>query len=179
MTKTHSGYALFATLGLCLFSSPFALPGSASAAATHHQSRAHHSTAARHHTALQGPSTVSRVMGADSRPDTPKSLESQETAPPLPEGYKPVEDFDETMAAHSPAILTSTPTGTLMPSGDAQQMPRDPSSTAKQFDVLGVKVRVDAPVTPPYNASFTYDTYGGQPGKGREATAAWGAAGQP
>ncbi|NHO17910.1 hypothetical protein [Acetobacter oeni] len=121
-----------------------------------------------------------RVMPAANVPATkaPQSLESQETAQPLPSGYEPVEDFDVTLAAHSDAVLATKPVSGHVPI-EAQQLPRSASSTAHQFDVFGVPVRVEAPVTPPYNASFTYENYGGQPGKGRDATGAWGAAGQP
>ncbi len=123
-----------------------------------------------------GRSTAAAAPAAQT--DAPRSLESQETAPPPPPGYEPVEDFDVTLAAHSDAVLAVRPTSsrTMV---DAQQMPRSASSTARQFDIFGVPVRVDTPVTPPYNGSFTYDTYGGQPGKGRDATGAWGAAGEP
>lgn len=98
-------------------------------------------------------------------------------APPPPDGYERVEDFDVTLQAHSADITAPTSSG--MAPVDAQQMPRSRNSTARVFDVFGIPVKVDTPVVPPYNGSFTYDTYGGQPGKGRDAPGAWGAAGEP
>ncbi|NHO31521.1 hypothetical protein [Acetobacter fallax] len=190
MKKTLPGIAATTALGVSLLIGCALLPAAAHAAPdaslqptdnSLSQSAlsdpVHGRTSHIRHSARSGRSGA--AAPATTRSDAPQSLESQETAPPLPDGYKPVEDFDVTLAAHSDTVLASRPSRERIGATEAQQVPRLASSTARQFDIFGVPVRVVAPVTPPYNASFTYENYGGQPGKGRDATGAWGAAGQP
>ncbi|MBO1358449.1 hypothetical protein J2D73_01370 [Acetobacter sacchari] len=107
----------------------------------------------------------------------PQSLESQEQAPPPPDGYVPVQDMDVVLEAHSPQITAHRGPG-LAPV-DAQQTPRDDRSSTPLATMGGYTLHVTAPVVPPYNGAFTYTTYGGQPGNGRNAPGAWGAAGEP
>jgi hypothetical protein len=47
------------------------------------------------------------------------------------------------------------------------QPPGRPSQTL--FSIGGLRVQVWSPVSPPYNAAATYQTFGGQPMTGRDA----------
>ncbi|GBQ88726.1 hypothetical protein AA13595_2465 [Gluconacetobacter johannae DSM 13595] len=106
-------------------------------------------------------------------PAAPENAE----APPPPDGYQVVQDEDVSAQAYSPAVTAVGGPG--LPSIEARQTPREPNSVPSHFSVFGVPVKFNAPVTPPYNAAFTYSTYAGQPGRGWDAVGAEGAAGQP
>ncbi|MFT8804972.1 MAG: hypothetical protein ABF876_03585 [Acetobacter aceti] len=110
---------------------------------------------------------------------TARSVESQEGAPPPPDGYEPVEDIDETIESHYSLDVRKTPHGEPLPSIEAQQIPRDANNGATQFDIFGVPVKFIAPVAAPYNAPFTYHTYAGQSGRGGDAVGSAGSAGEP
>jgi len=108
----------------------------------------------------------------------PATAEGDAPIPPPPDGYAPVQDMDETISAHSTAIVTQKGPG--MPGGDASQTTRDNNAVPSHFSLFGMPVKFNAPTPPPYNAEFTYRTFGGQPGNGRgDATAALGTIGQP
>ncbi|MFT9090007.1 MAG: hypothetical protein ABF479_03200 [Gluconacetobacter sp.] len=98
-------------------------------------------------------------------------------APPPPDGYQVVEDEDVTARTFSPEIAALHGPG--LPSIEARQTPRDSNDVPSHFSVFDVPVKFNAPVQPAYNASFTYSTYAGQPGRGIEAIGAEGAAGEP
>ncbi|NVN41979.1 hypothetical protein HUK82_15635, partial [Ameyamaea chiangmaiensis] len=108
----------------------------------------------------------------------PTAADADAPLPPPPDGYTPVQDMDEAIIAHSPAVLAHTGPG--LPGGEAQQITRQDQNVPSHFSVFGLPIKFNAPVPPPYNAEFTYRTFGGQPGNGRgDATAAWGTAGEP
>ncbi|MDG6093862.1 hypothetical protein LOC54_01825 [Acetobacter sp. AN02] len=142
-------------------------------ASARHPSHAH-----RTHTPSASAASSAASGGVDGygRPATSaRPIEDQEGAPPPPDGYTPITDTDVTIQAFSSRVRAEKPADIAPP--NAQQVTRLPG--ARQIDVLGVPVTVNAPVVPPYNGDFTYTTYGGQPGSGRNAPGAWGAAGEP
>ncbi|NHN87813.1 hypothetical protein GOB81_04090 [Acetobacter sp. LMG 1627] len=155
-------------LGLAL-SSTLTFVAGPIAAATH----------APRHKAKQNADMTDLSSGVTSRTSHPKSLESQEQAPPPPDGYEPVEDIDETIEAHYSLDIRKAQHGSSLPSIEAQQIPRDANNGATPFDVFGVPVKFIAPVAAPYNAASTYRTYAGQSGRGQDAVGAASAAGEP
>ncbi|WP_254454820.1 hypothetical protein [Acetobacter estunensis] len=135
--------------------------------------------AAPRHAAHKAPITTDTTLPSPQTETHPRSLESQEGAQPLPDGYTPVEDFDETLSARYPLSIRETPHGSPLPSIEAQQIPRDANNGATQFNFFGVPTRFIAPVAAPYNSSFTYHTYAGQSGRGQDAVGGASAAGEP
>ncbi|MBB2156422.1 hypothetical protein HLH33_08880 [Gluconacetobacter diazotrophicus] len=117
-----------------------------------------------------GNSTAARPADPRVDPDNPP-------APPPPDGYQVVQDEDVSVQAYSPRVTAIQGPG--LPSIEARQTPRRPNDVPSHFSVFGVPVKFDAPVQPPYNASFMYSTYAGQPGRGIDAIGAEGAAGEP
>ncbi|GBQ37283.1 hypothetical protein [Gluconacetobacter azotocaptans] len=124
--------------------------------------------------ALSAP--VHSTLGNTAPAPAPADPENAE-APPPPDGYQVVQDDDVSIQAYSPAVTAVGGAG--LPSIEARQTPRDPNSVPSHVSVFGVPVKFNAPVTPPYNAAFTYSTYAGQPGTGWDAIGAEGAAGHP
>ncbi|MCH4091345.1 hypothetical protein [Acetobacter sp.] len=143
----------------------------------------HHAAAAphtKHHKAAAQHTDPTDLSSGQLAPaTTARSLESQEGAPPPPDGYEPVEDIDETIESHYSLDVRKTPHGEPLPSIEAQQIPRDANNGATQFDIFGVPVKFIAPVAAPYNAPFTYHTYAGQSGRGGDAVGSVGSAGEP
>lgn len=133
----------------------------------------------RHKTTTRPADPTDLSSGRLAPATTAKSLESQEGAPPPPDGYEPVEDIDETIESHYSLDVRKTPHGEPLPSIEAQQIPRDANNGATQFDFFGMPVKFIAPVGAPYNAPFTYHTYAGQSGRGGDAVGSAGAAGEP
>ena len=65
---------------------------------------------------------------------------------------------------------TSTPTTPGLPSVTARQSTSTGTgSSGSRFSILGVPLRVAAPVTPPYDNSAAYSTFAGQPTRGKDA----------
>lgn len=153
-----------------ILSSPLLLSPAALAAPKH--------TAHRHAAARQADPTD--LSSGQLQPATAaRSLESQETAPPPPDGYVPVEDIDETISAHYSLDIRQAQHGSRIPSIEAQQVPRDANNGATQFDFFGLPVKFIAPVAPSYNSAATYRTYAGQSGRGQDAVSAAASAGEP
>lgn len=146
-------------------------PAVAARAASHH-----------HKTAPAQDTTVHPILGdnaaarAAARPD-PTVDPDNPPAPPPPDGYQVVQDEDVTAQSFSPRVTATGGPG--LPSIEARQTPREANNVPSHFSLFGVPVKFNAPVAPPYNASFMYSTYAGQPGRGYDAPSAEGAAGQP
>lgn len=68
--------------------------------------------------------------------------------------------------------------GPGMPPVDAHQTTRG-TNNHEVFHVLGMSGQIAAPVTPPYNGSATYTTFGGQPENGGPAVLAHSMDGAP
>ncbi|GAN56600.1 hypothetical protein AA0242T_1636 [Acetobacter aceti NRIC 0242] len=163
LEKASTGLALAALLAMPVLFSP-------AVAASH---------TPRHKAATQHADPTDLSSGKIAPATTARSLESQEGAPPPPDGYEPVEDIDETIESHYSLDVRKTPHGEPLPSIEAQQIPRDANNGATQFDFFGMPVKFIAPVGAPYNAPFTYHTYAGQSGRGGDAVGSAGAAGEP
>jgi hypothetical protein len=126
--------------------------------------------------ALNAPLSPTLGKNAAATPD-PTVDPDNPPAPPPPDGYQVVRDEDVTAQSFSSKVTATGGPG--LPSIEARQTPRNANDVPSHVSVFGVPVKFDAPVTPPYNASFMYSTYAGQPGRGIDAVGAEGAAGQP
>jgi hypothetical protein len=122
---------------------------------------------------LAGTATIARA----APPPTQAAIDDGAPLPPPPSGYEPVQDMDVSIEAHSPAVLAQKAPG--MPGTEAQQNPHNDADVPSHFSIFGIPVKFNAPVAPPYNPDFTYQTYGGQPGRARDVPGALGSAGQP
>ncbi|NLI26062.1 MAG: hypothetical protein GX413_01530 [Acetobacter sp.] len=123
--------------------------------------------------AYAAPSAISRMSPATSA----RPVEDNEKAPPPPDGYEVLPDDDEIeITRWSPNMPPSRHASSVLV--DASQTPRD-DRNLPTIDVLGIPVTINAPVVPPYNGAFTYTTYAGQAGNGRNAPGAWGSVGEP
>lgn len=127
--------------------------------------------------AWKAPASSSLAAAAANGHPDPTVDPDNPPPPPPPDGYQVVQDEDVTAQTFSPAVTALHGPG--LPSIEAHQTPRDDKDVPSHFSVFNVPVKFDAPVQPAYNASFTYSTYAGQPGRGIEAIGAEGAAGEP
>ena len=63
----------------------------------------------------------------------------------------------------------ATPNTTGLPGVTARQSTSTGTGSGSRFSVLGMPLRVAAPVTAPYNSSATSNTFAGQPANGKDA----------
>lgn len=83
--------------------------------------------------------------------------------------YQPVQDYTSTMTATQSDPVTSQK-GPGMPGSTPSQSPNRPyNGPSINIPGTGIRAYFNAPVSPPYNAAASYDTYAGQPGGNRDA----------
>ncbi|AOX16234.1 hypothetical protein [Kozakia baliensis] len=85
-------------------------------------------------------------------------------APSPPHGYTATEDFDASLANYSSTVRTHQALG--LPNGEAHQSTSIPNDAPSHFSFLGMPVKFNAPVRPPY-ANSAYHSYAGSPGNGQ------------
>lgn len=115
-------------------------------------------------------------------PPSPEDTTSQQLPRPVPRPgmseYQPADYADSMTATRSDAVTSQKGQG--MPGTTPQQIPRKPyNGPSVTVPGTGIRAYFNAPVPPPYNASANYNTYGGQPGGGRNSILEQSAAGQP
>lgn len=83
--------------------------------------------------------------------------------------YQPVQDYTGSMTATQSDSVTSQK-GPGMPGSTPSQSPNRPYN-GPSINIPGTHIPAyfNAPVSPPYNAAASYDTYAGQPGGNRNA----------
>ncbi|MDI2090711.1 hypothetical protein [Commensalibacter oyaizuii] len=81
--------------------------------------------------------------------------------------YQPVEDYTSSMTATQSNTVTSQQ-GPGLPGSTPSQSPNRPyNGPSITIPGTGIRAYFNAPVSPPYNAAASYDTYAGQPGGNR------------
>lgn len=98
---------------------------------------------------------------------------AQENARPTPapgmSEYQPVQEYTSSMTATQSDTVTSQQ-GPGLPGSTPSQSPNRPyNGPSINIPGTGIRSYFNAPVSPPYNASASYDTYAGQPGGNRDA----------
>jgi|GEM_PF-1918041 len=170
MTKT-SGSILFPfTLGL-LGVTALSLPP-AQARPAHHHARP---------VQTQPTSTLASQMDPTNTSPTARTLTPAQQvalpdggAPPPPHGYTETVDSDPRYGNYSPAVTALHGPG--LPGGEAHQNVRQSNNVPSHFSVLGMPVKFNAPVQPPYNGEATYKNYAGQPANRWDGTSLEGSA---
>ncbi|CAI3925204.1 unnamed protein product [Commensalibacter communis] len=104
---------------------------------------------------------------------TSSSFAQQNTARPTPSPgmseYQPVQEYTSSMTATQSDSVTSKK-GPGLPGSTPSQSPNRPyNGPSINIPGTGIRAYFDAPVSPPYNAAASYDTYAGQPGGNRNA----------
>lgn len=99
--------------------------------------------------------------------------DAQSNARPTPgpgmSEYQPVQDYTSTMTATQSDSVTSQK-GPGLPGSTPSQSPNRPyNGPSINIPGTGIRAYFNAPVSPPYNAAASYDTYAGQPGGNRDA----------
>ncbi|EHH69041.1 hypothetical protein GMO_03480 [Gluconobacter morbifer G707] len=113
------------------------------------------------------PSAAQTFGKPDEKPLTPAQQVALPDggAPAPPHGYTVTEDSDATLASFSDTVHTHLPLG--MPGTNAQQKTNGTNNLPSHFSILGMPVKFNAPVRPPYESEDTPANYAGHPSNGQ------------